>query len=285
MSPEVEADLDAAFTCLSLLARAGSPPLDDQAAVADHLYGNWFHDALPVREWPSAGVYAALTAADELFEAGWAVAGFESGGIVAAHTDGRRLALEPGCFAPDDAAAVLRPGAPLRRLVRHAGPVTGFWHLWSDEWRRAGAPGRLVRLYLPLSIDRLPDAARALLGTAPASTAWAAKFLSGPHSAGRRDRGLIYLPEGSQSTAWVSDLVDQLGPWLTGLPIRLAAPLGRAWVAADPDRVSFGDACCTMLAEVARMPGSLTDRQRFSTECAERLPAVAPHLTRPAEDR
>lgn len=276
MSADCAGDISDALDCLMALRETSSELLGDSIALADYLYCHWFHEEAAPMLWPSPGSYAAATARPELFENGWTVSSIAPEGIQARHRDGREAMVLPGGFALEDSVAPLAPGLALRRLVRNAAPVPGFWHLWSDGWRARGAPAHMVRVYLPVAHTSCRDAARTMLTMAPTTEVWAAKFLSGPHSGGRRDPALVYLPAGEEAADWVAALVAALAQYLTGPAVRFARPwLGSAWLTLDPGGDhSFGQACCIAIAEVACAADPACDRAALESDIARRLVAL-----------
>lgn len=279
MPPDFAFDIDEAFGCIRAFAADAPEAARDQEALAGHLYTHWFQSAGEVRAWPAHGVYLAETTAGRNCESGWHITGFAPSGILAKHEDGRTGVIPPGLFVPDDARSIPHQGMTFRRLKVSGAPIDGFWHLWSDAWRAVSDRGRLVRIYLPLAQDTGPEAARMLAATAPDSVLWAAKFLAGPHSAGRRDAGLIYLPAVARHEPWLAGFLEEAAALLTGPRIRLTAPFGKAWLAYDPGNdQSFGQMCCGLLAETAWHRSRLRSRRSFSAAATAKLAEAAPHM-------
>lgn len=270
---EFAEDINDALTCLEALHETDPDQAQDCDVLADYLYEHWFHDYFPPLLWPSPSSYAASTAIPELFSTGWSLKSISPEGIRAQHLSGMEAVVLPGDFAPVDATLPLATGLVVRRLMRNAAPIPGFWHLWSDGWRMEGPPARMVRIYFPLPRSSCRQAAQILLRMAPTSDIWAAKFLSGYHSGGRRDPALLYLPAGAESAAWVITLMECLSPLLTGPKVRLAHRWsGGACLAPDPGKErSFGQACCTAIAETVVAVGSKVDRGLLGPELSRRL--------------
>jgi hypothetical protein len=270
---EFAGDISDALACLAALHEADPIKLRDCDALIDYLYEHWFHDYLPPLLWPSTGSYAAATTLPELFSPGWSLKLMAPEGIRVQHSDGMEAVILPGDFAPFDATLPLSTGLVVRRLMRNAAPIPGFWHLWSDRWRMEGPPARMVRIYFPLPRSSCLQAAQILLSVAPSSDLWAAKFLSGYHSGGRRDPALLYLPTGEESAAWVIALIECLSPLLTGAKVRLAHRWNDgACLAPDPGKErSFGQACCTAIAESVLAVGGVIDRELIEPELSRRL--------------
>jgi hypothetical protein len=242
MPPEPGDPIDDAFR---LLMDAGEEP---GASVPDLLYARWFHAGGELWRFPSAAAFSAATFLPSLFQGGWHVVLPARDTILAAGPDGRQERLPAGGFALEPPAAAPVAGTGLRRLARTADAIGGFWHLWSDGWRRA-PPRRMVRLYLPLRRGTELEAARRLLPALPPDATWAAKFLAGMHLSGRLDPALIYLPEGGETGSFVAPAIERMADLFGGAPVRLARPFGRAWLAPDPnDGRSFGQALSEILA-------------------------------------
>lgn len=275
MPPDATDAIDAAWRLL----REARPADEVQA----FLYAHWFHDGGPEWSFPSPAAYDAATLAPDLFAGGWTVRAAGPAHLDAEGPDGRVERLAAGSFALEQPAATPAPGLRLRRLMRTARPVNGFWHLWSDGWRDAPpeappcvpappvrVPASLVRVYLPLARGREPEAARRLLHAAPPGAVWAAKFLSGSHIAGRRDPALVYLPAGGEDAPWMAALLRGLGGLLGGPPVRLARAFHGGWLAPDPgDGRSYGEALCGALA--AAWLGHPDDRRAFHRAAAAGL--------------
>lgn len=235
-------------------------------ASADDLYGQWFQgggDGTPL-SYPAPPAYVAATADPARFVDGWTVDHSDVGapGALLVHgaapTD-QRVVLPPayvpvggGRLVPSTGDRVL-----IDPLVTNEGD--GFWHVWSDGWRRGGAPPRLRRVYLAAKRGRETALAAALAAHAPADDLWCAKCACGPHGGTRRDSVVLYLPADGDGPAWydlpswVWRLVRATARLRADDPPPLTGWIARgAGAAADPGgEKSFGQAVCASLAEVA----------------------------------
>lgn len=275
LSFDIAADLDAARDAVA----GWRPDGGDLPSLDDHLYARWYQDGRAdgqIEIWPQMTHYVAATAPFMQVQDGWRLERVDQGQLALRHDDGRHVAASWQSVAPLSPLLPLRPGAHVRRLAPLNARIDGFWHLWSDRWQTC-APDAVSRLYLPLEHGAEGDAARVLVANAPADRLWAAKFLCGPHPAGRRDPALIYLSAGDEGQDWVMALLDRMAPLFSAGRVRLARLWHGAWLAADPgDGRSFGQAVCEVLAA---LPVEARDTpERFRAEAMAALRPLVPHL-------
>jgi hypothetical protein len=257
-----------------------------EGADADGLYGGWYQggDGTPL-SYPSSPAYVAATANPVRFVGGWTVDHTDAGapGALLVHGSApsdQRVALPPAYIPAAGAHLAPLPGDPVLIDPLVTNESDGFWHVWSDRWRREGAPPRLRRVYLSARRGRETSIAAALFEHAPADDLWCAKCASGPHGGVRRDAIVIYLPKDGPAPAWqnlpdwvwrlvraTARLRDDDPPPLTGWIARGAG------AAADPGGdESFGQAVCARLAKVARArPAALSDASAWRTEAGNAL--------------
>ncbi len=260
-------------------------PDADEAA----LYSEWYHDAeAGLRDYPAPSAYVAASLDPARFEGGWRVARpapGAAGAVVAVRDGDERLVAPPDCAPETPADLAFRPGTALRvdRLAK--GYRDGFWHVWSERWRRDGAPARLRRFYFVVAPGAEASFAAGLLAAAGGGDAsWSMKCLSGRHAAGRRDRAVLYVAARERmGTGWLRDALAAGAPLCAGRPPPLtrivADGVGQA---PDPgDGTSFGQAVCRRLLEAAREPGVLLDETRWMAAATARLGALLPNGTRP----
>jgi hypothetical protein len=253
-------------------------PAEAEARTA-FLYRCWFH-AAPINEdapapvaWPTRAEYRAAALPAVPLESGWRVTGpGGEGRLRMAQFDGRETEAGLIDIVLDNPLTAPLPGAPLQRRRWIERDVGGFWHLWSEPWAQA-APECIVRLYLPLSHAAMLNAAATLVGALPPDALWAMKFLSGHHIPGRRDAGVIYLPQGGLDAPFLAEAMAALTPFLSGERLRLTRPWHGGWVADDPsDGRSFGEAVSHTFAALAPGPD-------FATRAREALTPLLGHLT------
>lgn len=263
-------------------------------ATADELYGRWFQAAGDPQgvAYPTASAYVAGTADPARRVGGWTVDIADAGAPGALLVHGpldpasppdQRVVLPPSYQPGPGAGLVPSPGDAVLvdPLVTNEGE--GFWHIWSDAWRRRGAPPRLRRVYLSALRGSEIRLAGALAAHGPADEVWCAKCACGYHGGERRDSVVVYLPADDERPAWVG-----LPAWMLRL-VRATADLRReepppltGWVgrgagaAADPGGdSSFGQAVCASLAEVARAaPAALLSADAWDRAVVARLGAL-----------
>jgi hypothetical protein len=236
---------------------------DEEAA--DLLYSRWFHaQGEALSEYPEGGAYRAVALDPARFKPGWTVLDTLAGaaGAVAAIRDGERREVCPPACAPVERDRLrLEAGTALLVDPLTSGIGGGFWHLWSDGWRR-GAPDRLQRLYLAVAPGAELEVARRFARLAEPGENWSIKFLAGLHRAGRRDPAVLYLERSRPlDSGWVGTLAQSLAGLLDGAPpplTRAVAP-GMAWAEDPGGGLSFGEHLCRLLATAAQVPGALSD--------------------------
>lgn len=261
---------------------------------ADELYSSWYQGGGDgtIQAYPSSPAYVAATADPARFVGGWTVDHTDAGapGALLVHGEtpaDQRVALPPAYLPADGAHLAPAPGDRVRIDPIVTNESDGFWHLWSDRWRREGAPPRLRRVYLAARRGNETAIAARLMEHAPVGDLWCAKCACGPHGGLRRDAIVIYLPADAATPAW-----HELPAWVWRVvkatatlraedPPPLTGWIARgAGAAADPGGdQSFGQAVCARLAEVARaQPAALSDASEWRRAAANALrPIVGDH--------
>jgi hypothetical protein len=255
--------------------------------AADLLYARWYHEGgEALRDYPAGGAYRSVALDPERFETGWTVVGPlpHSPGAVTAERNGERREVAPPACAPAGWGRLrLTAGDSLLVDPLTSGVSGGFWHLWSDSWRR-GAPERLQRLYLAVAPGFEIEAVRRFARLADPAERWSIKFLTGLHRMGRRDPAVLYLErERPLDSGWVAAIAGALGGLLDGAPPPLTRALapGVAW-ADDPGQgLSFGEHLCRLLAAAALVPGALGDEAGWCAAVAREFESAGLDIARP----
>ena len=241
---------------LEMLERARQL-LRRDGAGAD-LYNRWFHETTgQMLVWPSAGAYRAAILHHDRYESGWRVISTAAApGACVVMRGGRQRVVAPPELIPEAARDLL----PARGSAVRVHPLTssesgGFWHLWSAGWQ-AAAPERMERIYIRVDERRPLDLASRIASASPARSTWAMKALCGVHDAGRRDRALLYVPQGSDIGAgWIAKVVGAIEESCDeGLP-PFVQPIGRGvgWAPDPGGGQSFGQAVCAAVSSASAL--------------------------------
>lgn len=264
-APEFETDWRAAFRLLRSMRAHQAVELGSKEALAEHLYGHWFHAINPHRHhtYPTAAAFRlACESAFPLTEA--RLLHVEADALQVQPMQGSALRLPFGLAHAEPPQATLRTGEVLHARLMAQSEQGGFWHLWSRPWL-ATAPDRIHRYYFATLPGHEPTLAAAIARHAPQDAVWYCKFLCGPHPQGRRDPALLYLPAGA-APAWLQALIDEARSWLAEHPLRLSQRFAHGVCrAVDPGcGLSYGQYLSQALAHAALQPGALGNYARFS---------------------